>query len=245
MKCLMLEREEFLRGASLYGLDENASESLEALYRQLVEVVRHAWADFHRDESPQHRVERTHAYLDAINRNIQVITTTSAENLLSYNAFSDTLRAAVNRDTSYIEPPNFDDRKKVPIDQLYVAPSFVRDIDEEPTWSQPGLPLSIFIENINRTVLLGDPGGGKSTLARKLACEASLGRRSVSGSCPEPVTPFIVILRDYGLFREQHDGSISDYIASRCRSYYQLSVPDGSSIGSSPPAGLSLFSRAR
>lgn len=69
-----------------------------------------------------------------------------------------------------IEPPDFARRRKVPIGDLYVPPDIVepgaaRDAGGNPTT----IGFDELAGRIDRTVLLGDPGGGKSTASRVLA----------------------------------------------------------------------------
>ena len=115
----------------------------------------------------------------------------------------------------FISPPDLERKRKVPMDLLYVPPTIQSKNlnDEEKEWS-----LEEFSNNINRTVLLGDPGGGKSTAASYIAHKNAKDARAR--------LPFIVVLRD---FAKDDDiaKSISSYIEERCSTLYQCTPPEG------------------
>ena len=80
-----------------------------------------------------------------------------------------------------------------------------------------------FASLIDRTVLLGDPGGGKSTLSTKL-CHGC----AVSETKPSCFTfPVLVILRDYAVAKRGHGHSIIDFIEATANSTYQVESPQG------------------
>ncbi len=84
-----------------------------------------------------------------------------------------------------------------------------------------------FVDEIDRTVVLGDPGAGKSTLAVKLCHDLATGEADRTYR-DLTVTPILVILRDYGADRKTHNLSILEFIETTARTKYQLpSVPTG------------------
>lgn len=141
-----------------------------------------------------------------------------------------------------LQPPDFDRRQRVPIADIYVSPTIVPfvslqsnsrpakhrlrrretirqfDLDDELPESDKTIPLGELSKQLDRTVLLGDPGGGKSTAANVLmyqhACDSS--RR----------LPFLVILREYA-----SDGgpsrSIIGHIEHKLETFYQCEPPRG------------------
>jgi hypothetical protein len=88
------------------------------------------------------------------------------------------------------------------------------------------LKLTEFLQRIYRAVLLGNPGGGKSTLKDKLCFDlaANYLERPMGG---RRLTPIPVILRDYGAEKKAHNMSIVQFMESVANSSYQLSPPRG------------------
>lgn len=123
--------------------------------------------------------------LDTIDRHIRSIAGNSATDHVSYTRFIDQYRAQVVTAHGSITPPDFDRRRRVPVDDLYVAPTFTstaaRGTDTEPS-------LDELRCSIDRTVILGDPGGGKSTLTSVLAYRNALE--------PDSRIPFVIIVRE-------------------------------------------------
>lgn len=116
----------------------------------------------------------------------------------------------------FIAPPDFERKRKIPMDSLYVAPT-IRHI-REPHDGPNEINISAFSSTIDRTVLLGDPGGGKSTAASYIAYSAS---KDVDARIP-----FVVVLRDFA--REDNlERSIAKYLGERCEIFYQCKPPEG------------------
>jgi hypothetical protein len=135
-------------------------------------------------------------------------------------------RGQVARRESKVVPPNLDRNEKVAIDDLYVAPRLVRRRPRSDEDSSP-LDYATFLSEVGRTVILGDPGAGKSTLAIKICHDlaSATSEANYRGRAP---TPILVVLRDYGAARKADNASILDFVTSTARTKYQLStVPDG------------------
>jgi hypothetical protein len=139
--------------------------------------------------------------------------------------FERTYRKQVTERESRIIPPNLDRNIKVPINDLYVPPRLFRQGVQEKDGAP--LPYPIFLNEVDRTVVLGDPGAGKSTLALKLCHDLAI--ETSDGLYRDmDVTPMLVILRDYGASRKTHNSSILDFIETTARTKYQIStVPPG------------------
>jgi NACHT domain len=117
-----------------------------------------------------------------------------------------------------LEPPDFEYRRRIPVAELYVPPAIVQVIRGSPQLPPRGVTLEQFSEDISRTVLLGDPGGGKTTAAQVLmhnhAAKAN-GR-----------VPFMVTLREFAAIATQR--SVAGYLQDRLESFYQCPAPPGS-----------------
>jgi hypothetical protein len=74
---------------------------------------------------------------------------------------------------------------------------------------------------IQRAVLLGNPGAGKSTFALKLCHDLS----TDSTLAGRRVSPILVVLRDYGAQKKDHNISIIQFIQGRSDSWYQITPP--------------------
>lgn len=109
----------------------------------------------------------------------------------------------------HIVPPDYDQKRRVPMRELYVPP---RISTTTAGGGSGAISIGHFMGELDRTVLLGDPGGGKSTAADYIASEYA---RKGAGR-----TPFVVVLRDYAQ-GSRIELSISDYIASQCGALYQ------------------------
>ena len=117
----------------------------------------------------------------------------------------------------YITPPDFETNRKIPMGDLYVAPRLQKSDLSFPFSIGPVMGLRDLQRAIDRTVVLGDPGGGKSTLSAYLAM-------SWASSTTELV-PFHVVLRD---FAKQPEGlSVLQFIEATLAPIYQLDALPG------------------
>jgi hypothetical protein len=113
-----------------------------------------------------------------------------------------------------LEPPDFDRRRRIPIDDLYV-PLLITPVGNK---DASNLDTGQLDDLIARTVLLGDPGGGKTTV-----CHALMYRHATN---PELTVPFLVPLRDFAVHAASAR-SVAHYIESRLEAFYQCSSPPG------------------
>jgi len=126
-----------------------------------------------------------------------------------------------------LQPPDLDRRRKVPIKDIYVDASVIRyyrvegalDVDFLNDFLNSGLKVRDLAGMIDRTVLLGDPGGGKTTAANVLVHDFA--------SDPADKVPFLVTLRKYAA-EDPPRLSVAEYIEDTLNTFYQ----------SPPPAGL-------
>ncbi|MBN1458561.1 MAG: NACHT domain-containing protein [Armatimonadetes bacterium] len=139
--------------------------------------------------------------------------------------FERTYRSQVAERHKDISPPLFDAAVRVPIDQIFVPPRLVGGRADPEREAEP-VEMASFFASTYRRVVLGNPGGGKSTLATKLTCELAV-------STPDAVlpgrdlTPILVIVRDYGAKKKTDSCSILQFIETTARSKYQMPPSPG------------------
>jgi hypothetical protein len=146
-------------------------------------------------------------------------TRATAEEILT---FEQSYRAQVASRHSHITPPHLDVARKIPIDELYTKPRVS-------TWtggeSQPvDLSFDALLSRAYRFVLLGQPGGGKSTFALKL-CHDLSNRYEERLVGNRALTPILVILREYGAWKKETPCSLAQFITQQATSRYQLADP--------------------
>ncbi|MBS1826768.1 MAG: NACHT domain-containing protein [Acidobacteria bacterium] len=137
--------------------------------------------------------------------------------------FEEKYRDQVGKRQSRLRPAHLDSGRTVHIDELFVQPR-LSEKKRMPSAGPKAVELSDLLAVLNRSVVLGNPGGGKSTLAAKVCCDLSSQYSSarVSG---RGVTPSVVVLRDYGTELKKDRCSIVDFMERDCESSYQLKPP--------------------
>ncbi|MEU4524924.1 NACHT domain-containing protein [Amycolatopsis sp. NPDC024027] len=140
------------------------------------------------------------------------------ENLTEFHDFASALRVQVASQHEHMRPPHLGLSKSVPYDQLYIEPS-VLPIPDHP--SETPHPARLALSG-HRSVILGDPGAGKSTLAAKLAHDVA--SDLVPGA--EGRVPLLLVLRNHaGSFRDGGK-SLVHYLERTCADPYNLEPPD-------------------
>ena len=118
-----------------------------------------------------------------------------------------------------ITPPNFGSPRSIDLKKIYVPPRLINS-------SGTVIELDDLTAELHRTLILGDPGGGKSTLVRFAILLASSGRGI--GKRKGDV-PFLITLREYA--RSRNAGTtIAEYIAKESRTLSQISDIDTSIV---------------
>lgn len=121
-----------------------------------------------------------------------------------------------------LEPPDFDRRRRVPIKDIYVTTEITKGIYSEPASAQHTVSESLNVwqlaDEIDRSVLLGDPGGGKTTTATVLMHHFASGKAGR--------IPFLVTLRAYAA-KDTPERSVVGYIEHILATFYQCPPPPG------------------
>ncbi len=146
------------------------------------------------------------------------------EQMKNFDLFENQYRRQVTRSFAKLRPEALGDAKAVPIESLYVACDLrpFRSAGSEQNISRKALLKSSF-----RTVILGNPGGGKSTFVKMLCHElGSKYEDALYGS--RKLTPVVIILREFAQHRKQQLCSILEYATLRAKADYQLdAIPEG------------------
>jgi hypothetical protein len=164
--------------------------------------------------------------LTGIQKNLDLLTAGNKPDLHAVLQFEKKYRQQVGARHRYIIPPHFDAARKVPIDDIYVPPAFIPALSKKadrPTM----LKVSAFLARVYRAVILGNPGGGKSTFAHKL-CHDLATRYSERLFAGRQVSPVLVVVREYGARRKTHNCSILQFIEETANSTYQVEPVAGS-----------------
>lgn len=134
------------------------------------------------------------------------------------NKLVERYRQAVISKHGKIQPQSFDGAPKFNINELYVVPSLTIKYEEK---DAEVVNYPTIISNYRRIVVVGDPGGGKTTLSSKLACDLINEEIPINGIKGQ-IIPFIIVLRDFGVFLKNKSGSIVEYISETSASVYQV-----------------------
>jgi hypothetical protein len=145
-------------------------------------------------------------------------TTPDARVARDYELFAAELRTEVAMRYGKIEPPNLLAREAVPIERLFVTPL----IDAE----SGDTTLTSFVDSIDRRVILGNPGAGKSTLASMICHTLALSYADPEIN-PRSLTPWCIDLRRLPALHATNAAPLSNFFTKWAETSYQLSVPDG------------------
>jgi len=171
------------------------------------------------------RFKMLHDELNAIQKNLSLLSSNELDTPAILE-FEKIYRNQIANRHKYIVPPHFDSAKKIPLDNLFVPPRFIlpfKDNNEE----NSVFTTDDYLSSIYRSVILGNPGGGKSTFALKVVYDlaSSYKKRLL---LRRQLTPILVILRDYGAEKKAQNYSILQFIESTSNSKYQVLPPKGS-----------------
>lgn len=192
-------------------------EALEGACREIVDKVKIASPESLVSLQQVALLKRITSVLENVDKNFAALTAaTQPGNADKWIAWISTYRTLCAKIHGYIQPPDFDNNRKIPMHDLYVLPR-VSIGGAQKYHESTELDFDSFRSSVDRTILLGNPGGGKSTFSNNLATFWAKG--------DEGIVPFHVTLREYA----QHGNEMSmlQYIELQLSSRYQHPAPEG------------------
>jgi hypothetical protein len=165
-------------------------------------------------------------HLRAIEHNLSFLAYQTRSSLADLQEWQQTYLKQLAVHFEAITPPAIQGARRVPIDELYVAPRFQALATRELKASSPPVTLERFEAVVGRTVVLGSPGAGKSTLTRKL-CYDIASRKSTSLLAQKALVPLLVVLRDYAKRKREERCSIYKFVEDEINTNLLIEVPNG------------------
>jgi hypothetical protein len=165
--------------------------------------------------------DRESGLLDSVRPRAELLRKRTTHELVDISKFTSQYRTQARKRYSQITPPYFDVQRRIDIDKGYVPPRITGEIDSKFSRSGHGHPrtMQVFVKNVYRAILLGNPGAGKSTFLRKIAYDHA--------QTDSEVVPFMVELRSYESSSSGHPLPITTYLEQYIAGEFQIPVPPG------------------
>jgi NACHT domain len=144
------------------------------------------------------------------------------ETLAEFRDFAIALRGQVHKVEGQIRPPRAEGGRRVPLSKIYVRASLIRNRADQHAGHVERFTAAEALAAHLRVVVLGDPGGGKSTLCAWTAYR--LAGATAPGGDPFQV-PFLVVMREYAPRFEREQMSLARYIEVMIGGRYQIQSP--------------------
>ncbi|MGA9999237.1 MAG: NACHT domain-containing protein [Candidatus Acidiferrales bacterium] len=161
--------------------------------------------------------------INTIARNLRLLEGALVPSVDDIQAFEEKYRRQLSQRHGFITPPHFNLAKKIPIGDIFVPPRLTQDMRRDDKQTRE-LTYTELIATFYRNVILGNPGGGKSTLAGKLCYDLAHDYRKRPLAARQ-ATPILVVLRDYGTMKKEQHCSIVQFMETIANSNYQVAPP--------------------
>jgi GTPase SAR1 family protein len=172
-----------------------------------------------------HRARILRDELEAVKKSIVALRPHRRASIRQILSFEEKYRELVGTRNSVITPPHLNQAPRIPIDDLYVMPQFIAPDNDEQD-EEHRLGIDGLVATAQRIVVLGNPGGGKSTFAAKLCSDlTTTNQENWFGG--RSVTPILVVLREYAAENKERKVSILEFIETQARASYQITPPEG------------------
>lgn len=177
------------------------------LAHEVKDIVRHK---FLKDE-----LNSIKSILEFLNNNKKI---NSSEIII----FEKKYREQIREWARLINVPHYDATIRVELDKIFVNPDIIQVSENN---VNKKINLYDFFKILHRSVLLGDPGAGKSTITQKILYELCKNyKKRIIGE--RILTPVLIVLREYSNYKKKNNSSFIHFLEEQATSKYQLpSIP--------------------
>jgi hypothetical protein len=202
--------------------DERTKVIAEALFQEIVAI---SWREVNRHQKEGGVAKRSltpeiiSSHVASSARNAEIHR--RLVNLSEIDQFSTHLSHQCARVHGKIRPAQTESGARVPFEHLYVQSHLT--IGDKGPEVQEFSDARDLLRQVTRLVVLGDPGGGKTTLALKLALDIARGL----GTGPALQVPLRVVLREYAGHYKSNQESVIGFLEKQCKADYSAPAPEG------------------
>lgn len=167
--------------------------------------------------------------LELIRRNLEFLSARRNLDINEINAFESRYRQMVDQRHGSITIAGRLGAQRITLENLYVPNSFLpfsKKYEGYTLHVGAGYSADRLIGLLDRSVVLGNPGAGKSTFAQYV-CHTLITRYEERPIQSRALTPVLVVLKDYGAEKKSRNCSVVQFIESTANSKYQLRPPEG------------------
>ncbi|MFD9280855.1 NACHT domain-containing protein [Streptomyces mirabilis] len=202
--------------------DANTRVIAQALFSEIVAI---SWREVNRHQKESGIAKRSmtpeivSAYIASAARNARIHRRIS--DLSEIDQFSARLSQQCARVHGRIRPAQTESGTRVPFENLYVPSNLA--FGNKNSNREESTNVRELLRQVNRLVVLGDPGGGKTTLALKLTIDVARGL----GTGSTLQAPLRIVLREYAAHYKSNQESIVEYLEKQCKADYATPAPEG------------------